>query len=132
MASCGAACRIHNSQSSSKGSHRLTSHPTVTSARLPGGTACLTVAGRTGPHDGVIGMVGLIDDTRRMITQGFKTEGDVIALLGVTNDDLSVSESARTIAFDVFDFTVPFYEGFDDRIYENVTMTATNEQASTI
>jgi phosphoribosylformylglycinamidine synthase II len=45
-----------------------------------------------------IGMVGLIDDTRKMITQGFKNEGDVIALLGVTNDDLSVSEYSRTIA----------------------------------
>ncbi|MGD9631153.1 MAG: phosphoribosylformylglycinamidine synthase subunit PurL [Pyrinomonadaceae bacterium] len=45
-----------------------------------------------------IGMVGLIDDTRKMITQGFKNEGDVIALLGVTNDDLSVSEFAQTVA----------------------------------
>lgn len=45
-----------------------------------------------------IGMVGLIDDTRKMITQGFKNEGDLIALLGVTNDDLSVSEYAKTIA----------------------------------
>lgn len=45
-----------------------------------------------------IGMVGLIDDTRKIITQGFKDEGDVIAMLGVTNDDLSISEFARTIA----------------------------------
>ncbi len=45
-----------------------------------------------------IGMVGLIDDTRKIITQGFKDDGDVIALLGVTNDGLSVSEFARTIA----------------------------------
>jgi phosphoribosylformylglycinamidine synthase len=45
-----------------------------------------------------IGMVGLIDDTRKMITQGFKNEGDLIALLGVTNDDLSVREYAQTIA----------------------------------
>lgn len=45
-----------------------------------------------------IGMVGLIDDTRKIITQGFKDEGDLIALLGVTNDDLSVSEFASTIA----------------------------------
>jgi phosphoribosylformylglycinamidine synthase len=45
-----------------------------------------------------IGMIGLIDDTRKIITQGFKDEGDVIAMLGVTNDDLSVSEFARTIA----------------------------------
>ena len=44
-----------------------------------------------------IGMVGLIDDTRKIITQGFKNEGDLIAVLGVTNDDLSVSEYARTV-----------------------------------
>ena len=42
-------------------------------------------------------MVGLIDDTRKMITQGFKNEGDVIALLGLTNDDLSVSEFAQSV-----------------------------------
>ena len=45
----------------------------------------------------VIGMVGLIDDTRKIITHGFKNEGDVIAILGVTNDDLSVSEYAKTV-----------------------------------
>ncbi|HYJ92308.1 MAG TPA: AIR synthase related protein, partial [Pyrinomonadaceae bacterium] len=45
----------------------------------------------------VIGMVGLIEDTRKIITQGFKDEGDVIALLGVTCDDLSASEYAQTI-----------------------------------
>jgi phosphoribosylformylglycinamidine synthase len=43
----------------------------------------------------VIGMVGILDDARRIVTQGFKAEGDLIALLGVTNDDdLSVSEYA--------------------------------------
>src|SRR5207237_5758285 len=45
----------------------------------------------------VIGMVGLIEDARKIITQGFKYEGDLIALLGVTRDDLSVSEYAQTI-----------------------------------
>jgi phosphoribosylformylglycinamidine synthase len=44
-----------------------------------------------------IGMIGLIEDTRKIVTQGFKNEGDVIALLGATRDDLSVSEYARTI-----------------------------------
>lgn len=44
-----------------------------------------------------IGMVGLIDDTRKIITQGFKNEGDVIAMLGTTKDDLSVSEYAQTV-----------------------------------
>ncbi len=45
----------------------------------------------------VIGMIGLIDDTRKIITHGFKNEGDTIALLGVTRNDLSVSEYAQTI-----------------------------------
>ena len=44
-----------------------------------------------------IGMVGLIEDTRKIVTHGFKNEGDIIAVLGVTADDLSVSEYARTV-----------------------------------
>lgn len=44
-----------------------------------------------------IGMVGLIEDVRKVITQGFKNEGDIIAILGTTNDDISVSEYAQTI-----------------------------------
>jgi phosphoribosylformylglycinamidine synthase subunit PurL len=44
-----------------------------------------------------IGMIGLLEDTRKIITHGFKNEGDVIALLGTTQDDLSVSEYARTV-----------------------------------
>jgi phosphoribosylformylglycinamidine synthase subunit PurL len=45
----------------------------------------------------VIGMVGLIEDVRRTIQQGFKTEGDLIALVGTTSDDLSLSEYAATV-----------------------------------
>ena len=44
-----------------------------------------------------IGMVGLIEDTRKIITQGFKNEGDIIAVLGATKDDLAASEYAQTI-----------------------------------
>lgn len=44
-----------------------------------------------------IGMVGLVEDTKKIITQSFKNEGDLIALLGTTNEDLSVSEYAQTI-----------------------------------
>jgi phosphoribosylformylglycinamidine synthase len=40
----------------------------------------------------VIGMVGLIEDVKRVIQPGFKSAGDVIALLGETHDDLSYSE----------------------------------------
>jgi len=44
----------------------------------------------------VIGMVGLIEDVKRVVQPGFKTEGDLIALLGTTSDDLSLSEYAAT------------------------------------
>ncbi len=44
-----------------------------------------------------IGMVGLLEDVRKIITQGFKTEGDIIAILGETKDDLAASEYAQTI-----------------------------------
>jgi phosphoribosylformylglycinamidine (FGAM) synthase-like enzyme len=45
----------------------------------------------------VIGMVGLIEDVRRVIQPGFKNSGDLIALLGTTGEDLSVSEYAAVI-----------------------------------
>jgi phosphoribosylformylglycinamidine synthase len=44
-----------------------------------------------------IGMVGLIEDSRKIVTHGFKNEGDIIAVLGITNDDLSVSEYAQSV-----------------------------------
>ena len=46
----------------------------------------------------VIGMVGVVEDVRKLVTQGFKAEGDIIALLGTTGNDLSVSEFAATVA----------------------------------
>ncbi|HET6671685.1 MAG TPA: phosphoribosylformylglycinamidine synthase subunit PurL [Pyrinomonadaceae bacterium] len=45
----------------------------------------------------VIGMVGLIEDVRRVVQPGFKREGDLIALLGTTADDLTLSEYAVTV-----------------------------------
>ena len=45
----------------------------------------------------VIGMVGLVNDVRRVVQPGFKKEGDTIALLGITADDLSLSEYAAII-----------------------------------
>jgi len=44
-----------------------------------------------------IGMVGLLEDVRKLITQGFKSEGDLIAVLGETKDDLAASEYAQTV-----------------------------------
>jgi phosphoribosylformylglycinamidine synthase len=45
----------------------------------------------------VIGMVGLIEEVSRVIQPGFKWDGDMIALLGTTNDDLSISEYAAAV-----------------------------------
>jgi len=51
--------------------------------------------------------------------------GRLIALVDEKNP--LTGESARTIAFDVFDFTVPLFEGASDRIYENVSYTLADE-----
>jgi phosphoribosylformylglycinamidine synthase len=45
----------------------------------------------------VIGMVGLMEDVKRVIQPGFKNAGDFIAMLGATHDDLSISEYAAVI-----------------------------------
>ena len=45
----------------------------------------------------VVGMVGLIEDVRRVIQPGFKKAGEIIALLGETRDDLALSEYAATV-----------------------------------
>ena len=44
-----------------------------------------------------IGMVGLLEDVRKLVTHGFKSEGDLIAILGVTKDDLAASEYAQVV-----------------------------------
>jgi len=46
----------------------------------------------------VIGMIGLVEDVRRVVQPGFKQNGDMIALLGTTADDISISEYAATVA----------------------------------
>ena len=45
----------------------------------------------------VIGMIGLVEDVRRVLQPGFKHESDIVALLGTTNEDLSISEYAVTV-----------------------------------
>jgi phosphoribosylformylglycinamidine synthase II len=44
----------------------------------------------------VIGMIGLVEDVRRVVQPGFKQE-DLIALLGLTGNDLSISEYAAVV-----------------------------------
>jgi phosphoribosylformylglycinamidine synthase subunit PurL len=45
----------------------------------------------------VIGMVGLVEDVRRVVTQGFKREGHLVALFGETGEDLGASEYAVVV-----------------------------------
>ncbi|HEX8707855.1 MAG TPA: phosphoribosylformylglycinamidine synthase subunit PurL [Pyrinomonadaceae bacterium] len=45
----------------------------------------------------VIGMVGLIEDVRRVVQPGFRGPGALVALLGTTQDDLSISAYAASI-----------------------------------
>jgi len=45
----------------------------------------------------VIGMIGLMEDVRLVVQPGFKQPHDLIALLGTTADDLSISEYAAVI-----------------------------------
>ena len=48
----------------------------------------------------VIGMVGLIEDVKRAVLPGFKKSGDVIGLLGITQDDLFTA-SGKVPALDL-------------------------------
>jgi phosphoribosylformylglycinamidine synthase len=45
----------------------------------------------------VIGMVGLVEDVRRVVTHGFKREGHLVALVGTSGDDLSATEYEATV-----------------------------------
>jgi len=50
-----------------------------------------------------IGVVGLLEDVRRLVTQGLKDDGDVIVLLGKNNGDLSVSEYSQSVLGNTMD-----------------------------
>jgi len=45
----------------------------------------------------------------------------------IDEKDPHTQKPARTVAFDAFDFSVPFFQGQDDRIFENVSMTFPDE-----
>lgn len=61
----------------------------------------------------------------RFHPEGWLSEERLITLIDEV--DPMTLKSARTIAFDVFDFSVPFVEGHDNRIYENVSYVESNE-----
>lgn len=77
----------------------------------------------------VIGMIGLVEDVRRVVQPGFKKDGDVIALLGITADDISNSEYAATIEglsteAIIADGTVPKIDLQAERAVQNVCLEA--------
>jgi phosphoribosylformylglycinamidine synthase II len=53
--------------------------------------------GRAIPPTPTVGMVGLLDDVERRVRMPFRSEGDVVALLGTTRDELGGSEFLRVI-----------------------------------
>ncbi len=80
----------------------------------------------------VIGMVGLIEDVRRVVQQGFKSEGHTIALLGETGADLAVSEYAATVLGRTFEEMataggVPRLDLERERAVQETTLRAVEE-----
>jgi len=63
----------------------------------------------------------------RFHRQGFVDEMNGRMVTMVDELDRETLQPARTIAIDVFDFTVPMYEGSYQRIYENISMTTPDE-----
>jgi len=53
--------------------------------------------GRAIPPTPTVGMVGLLEDVSRHIAVAFRSEGDVVAMLGETRDELGASEYLRTV-----------------------------------
>jgi phosphoribosylformylglycinamidine synthase len=53
--------------------------------------------GRPIPPTPTIGMVGLLEDVSRVVRVPFRREGDLVALLGTTRDELGASEFLRTV-----------------------------------
>lgn len=81
-------------------------------------TAILTI-----PHYLTIGRT---NDIRFSRHAWYDTQGARLITL-IDEVDPMTLKAARTIAFDVFDFTVPQYEGSAERIYEDVTLTHEDE-----
>ncbi len=81
----------------------------------------------------VIGMVGLIEDVRRIIQPGFKQDGHIIALVGETAEDLSASEYALTIEGRTFEemlranAPVPLLDLERERAAQSVILRAAEE-----
>ena len=63
----------------------------------------------------------------RFHPKAFYDETNARLITLIEEADPMTLDPARTIAFDVFDFTVPQFEGSVERVYEDVTMTVQDE-----
>ncbi|HYD49731.1 MAG TPA: AIR synthase related protein, partial [Terriglobales bacterium] len=81
--------------------------------------------GRPIPPTPTIGMVGLIEDITRHMTIGFKTEGDVVALLGRSREELGGTEYLALR--DIVAGTPPWIDLSRERNVQNVCRTAIEE-----
>src|SRR6266852_5977985 len=72
----------------------------------------------------VIGMLGLIEDIKRVVQPGFKNAGDFIALLGATRDDLSISEYASVFGAEGVDIRVPALDLETERAVQKACLRA--------
>ena len=72
----------------------------------------------------VIGMVGLIEDAKRVIQPGFKNAGDFVALLGANRDDLSLSEYAGVCEAQSTEVRVPALDLEAERAVQTACLRA--------
>jgi hypothetical protein len=63
----------------------------------------------------------------RFSEDAFYDEANARFVTMIDEVDPMTLDAARTIAFDVFDFRVPHYEGSAERVYEDVTFTTDDE-----
>jgi len=63
----------------------------------------------------------------RFHPQVFYDEANARLITMIEEIDPMTLEAARTLAFDVLDFTVPQFDGSAERVFEDVTMTSENE-----
>ncbi len=75
----------------------------------------------------VFTLPSIVDRENKLMFHPEAVLEDMRLITMIDEKDPLTQGSARTIAFDVFDFSVPFFEGSDDRIYENVSYTTVDE-----
>ncbi len=71
----------------------------------------------------IIGMVGLMDDVKKAITQDFKDEGDFIFLVGETKDELGGSEYLKVI-HDKEEGKIPELDLEEEKNVQNFVLSA--------